>query len=176
MMDEFSARQPAASFAALLRRLRTEARLTQEELAEAAGLSPRSISDLERGVSRTARKETARLLADALAMAGPMRAAFVAIARGKVPACDLDAVMDGLPTWPHAATMHDQREQFGVALRDARLGQLIDSMTTAAGINGVVSAIWLIGLTTDAAADAREPRLTLREVSAGREPEMGRRG
>ncbi len=51
--------QPAPGFAGLLRQLRAEARLTQEELAEAAGLSPRSVSDLERGVNRTARKDTA---------------------------------------------------------------------------------------------------------------------
>src|ERR1700693_5088200 len=38
--------QAALSFGGLLRQLRTEARLTQEELAEAAGLSPRSVSDL----------------------------------------------------------------------------------------------------------------------------------
>jgi Helix-turn-helix domain len=44
--------EPALSFAGLLRQFRTEARLTQEELAEAAGLSPRSVSDLERGVNR----------------------------------------------------------------------------------------------------------------------------
>ena len=37
----------------LLRKLRAEARLTQEELAEAAGVRPRSISDLERGVAVT---------------------------------------------------------------------------------------------------------------------------
>jgi transcriptional regulator with XRE-family HTH domain len=43
------------SFAGLLRQLRAEARLTQEELAAAAGLSPRSVSDLERGINRTAR-------------------------------------------------------------------------------------------------------------------------
>ena len=71
-MDLLPARQPA-SFAALLRQLRAEARLTQEELAEKAGLSTRSISDLERGVSRTARKETGRLLADALGVSGPVR-------------------------------------------------------------------------------------------------------
>src|SRR5215472_16484867 len=64
--DGTPAGQPALSFAGLLRRLRAEARLTQEELAEAAGLSPRSISDLERGVNLTARKDTALLLADAL--------------------------------------------------------------------------------------------------------------
>ncbi|HEY3981748.1 MAG TPA: helix-turn-helix transcriptional regulator [Streptosporangiaceae bacterium] len=43
---------PELSSAALLR---GDARLTQEELAEAAALSPRSVSDLERGVNRTAR-------------------------------------------------------------------------------------------------------------------------
>jgi DNA-binding XRE family transcriptional regulator len=57
------AEQPSLSFAGLLRQLRAEARLTQEELAEAAGLSPRSVSDLERGINRTARKDTALLLA-----------------------------------------------------------------------------------------------------------------
>ena len=70
----------------LLRELRTEARLTQEELAEAAGLSPRSVSDLERGVNLTARKDTARLLADALDLTGPARAQFEAVARGRASA------------------------------------------------------------------------------------------
>ena len=63
----------------MLRQLRVEARLTQEELAEAASLSPRSVSDLERGVNRTARKDTARLLADALGLAeDPYRMAVAA--------------------------------------------------------------------------------------------------
>jgi transcriptional regulator with XRE-family HTH domain len=43
------AEQPGLGFAGLLRQLRAGAGLTQEELAEAAGLSPRSVSDLERG-------------------------------------------------------------------------------------------------------------------------------
>src|SRR5262249_20515542 len=59
------------SFAGLLRQLRAEARLTQEEVAEAASLSPRSVSDLERGINRTAHKDTAQLLAGALGLAGP---------------------------------------------------------------------------------------------------------
>jgi DNA-binding XRE family transcriptional regulator len=53
------AEQPGLGFAELLRQLRAEARLTQEELAEAAGLSPRSVSDLEQGIHQTARKDTA---------------------------------------------------------------------------------------------------------------------
>ena len=75
------AQQTALGFAGLLRQLRTEARLTQEELAQAAGLSPRSVSDLERGVNRTARKDTAVLLAGALGVPEPVRDVFVAAAR-----------------------------------------------------------------------------------------------
>src|SRR5262245_54317015 len=65
------AEQPGLSFAVLLRQLRARALLTKEELAEAAGVSPRSVSDLERGINRTARKDTAVLLAGALGLAGP---------------------------------------------------------------------------------------------------------
>jgi tetratricopeptide (TPR) repeat protein/transcriptional regulator with XRE-family HTH domain len=75
-----------ATFGGLLRQLRTEAGLTQEELAEAAGLSPRSVSDLERGINQTARKDTARLLADALGLADAVRYDFEAVARGRTPA------------------------------------------------------------------------------------------
>ena len=94
--------QPALSFAGLLRQLRIEARLTQEELAEAARLSPRSISDLERGINRTARKDTALFLADALGLTGSAREVFSAAARGRVPAAEvlmaLSASRNNLPT------------------------------------------------------------------------------
>ncbi len=89
------AEQAALGFAGLLRRLRAEARLTQEELAEAARLSPRSVSDLERGINRTARKDTALLLADALRLSEPVRTMFVAAARGRVPAAEVLAAMPG---------------------------------------------------------------------------------
>jgi len=87
--------QAALSFGGLLRQLRVDARLTQEELAEAAGLSPRSVSDLERGVNRTAHKDTAGLLADALSLTEPVRALFVAAARGRGPAGDVLAAREG---------------------------------------------------------------------------------
>jgi transcriptional regulator with XRE-family HTH domain len=89
------AEQPALGFAGLLRQLRAEARLTQEELAEAATVSPRSVSDLERGINRTARKDTAVLLASALGLAAPVRPVFVAAARGRVPAAEVLAAMRG---------------------------------------------------------------------------------
>jgi transcriptional regulator with XRE-family HTH domain len=83
------AEQSGLGFAGLLRELRAEAGLTQEELAAAAGLSPRSVSDLERGIHRTARQDTARLLADALGLSEPVRALFVAAARGYGLAADV---------------------------------------------------------------------------------------
>ena len=77
------AEQVSVTFGSLLRQLRDEAFLTQEELADAAGLGLRSVSDLERGVSRTARMESARLLADALGLADETRSLFLAAARGR---------------------------------------------------------------------------------------------
>ena len=91
------AEQLALGFGGLLRQLRGEAGLTQEELAEAAGLSPRSVSDLERGINRTARKDTAVLLADALGLAEPVHGVFVAAARGRTPAEEVLAVLREAP-------------------------------------------------------------------------------
>src|SRR5215813_3335932 len=73
----------APDFGGLLRQLRTRARLTQQELAKAATLSTRTVSDLERGINRTARKATAELLATALHLTGPERVLFVAAALGR---------------------------------------------------------------------------------------------
>jgi len=67
----------------MLRRLRTDVRLTQEELARAANLSVRAVSDLERGVATTPHRDTVRLLADALHLTGPARAEFETVARGR---------------------------------------------------------------------------------------------
>jgi tetratricopeptide (TPR) repeat protein/DNA-binding XRE family transcriptional regulator len=75
--------EPPVTFAALLRRLRAAARLTQEDLAEAAGLSPRSVSDLERGIATNPRRDTIRVLADALTLTGQVRADFEALGRGR---------------------------------------------------------------------------------------------
>ena len=77
--------EPGA-FGPLLRSARIAAGLTQEELAEAARISVRSVSDLERGINRTARKDTARLLAAALGLSGARRDVFHATALGRIPA------------------------------------------------------------------------------------------
>jgi WD40 repeat protein/transcriptional regulator with XRE-family HTH domain len=92
--------EPGLSFAGLLRQLRAEAKLTQEELAQTAGLSPRSVSGLERGITRTAHKDTAVLLAGALGLTGQAGELFVAAARGKIPALDVLAAIDGARPQP----------------------------------------------------------------------------
>ena len=89
------AEQAVLGFGGLLRQLRADAGLTQDELAEAAGVSQRAISDLERSINRTARKDTAVLLAEALGLDGPACELFIAAARGRVPAGDVLAAGAG---------------------------------------------------------------------------------
>jgi transcriptional regulator with XRE-family HTH domain len=95
------AEQPALTFAELLRQLRTDAGLTQEELADKASLSTRTISELERGKHKTAQKATARALANALANALHLTESwidlFVAAARGRVPPAEVLAARQGDP-------------------------------------------------------------------------------
>ena len=132
---------PELSFAALLRRLRAGARLTQEELAEAAGISPRSVSDLERGINRTARKDTALLLADALSLSGQVRALFVAAARGRAPAADVLATGEGPAAQGAgavAATRTLPRDIGSFTGREAELGRLLAALAKAAEGGGVV--------------------------------------
>jgi predicted ATPase len=69
------------AFGDLLRRHRVAAGLTQEELAEHAGLSVRAISDLERGAKHVPRKGTLQMLLDALDLSREERAALEVAAR-----------------------------------------------------------------------------------------------
>jgi predicted ATPase/transcriptional regulator with XRE-family HTH domain len=74
-----------ASFGALLRQRRLAAGLTQEALAERAGISAKAISDLERDPDRTPRLDTVGLLADALGLDAGARAGLLAAARPQPP-------------------------------------------------------------------------------------------
>ena len=67
---------PPTAFGELLRHYRSAAGLTQEELAEQAGLSTRAISDLERGVNQTPRKYTVPLLVESLHLTEQDRVLF----------------------------------------------------------------------------------------------------
>jgi tetratricopeptide (TPR) repeat protein/transcriptional regulator with XRE-family HTH domain len=130
--------EPELSFAGLLQQLRAEAKLTQEELAEATGLSSRSISDLERGISRTAHKDTGMALADALGLPGPVRELFVSAARGRAPAADVLAAREEVvPGGFAAATRSLPRDIATFTGRQAELAQLMGALAAAAA-DGVV--------------------------------------
>jgi transcriptional regulator with XRE-family HTH domain len=181
------AEQPALSFAGLLRRLRAEARLTQEELAEAAGLSPRSVSDLERGIHRTAHKDTAVLLAGALSLAGPARELFLSAARGRAPAGDVLAAVYARPPGAFASAARALPNNLPAQLatfigRDRELSQvrtLVEScrlvtltgaggcgktrlsLQVAAGLlGGSGDGVWLVELAAVTSEDAVAPGIS----------------
>ncbi|MCW2631471.1 MAG: hypothetical protein JWR88_433 [Pseudonocardia sp.] len=72
---------PDAALGPMLRRHRRAAGLTQEELAERAGISARTVSDVERGLRDGVYPDTAARMASALDIAGDERSQFVAAAR-----------------------------------------------------------------------------------------------
>lgn len=82
----------SVAFGTLLKGLRLGAGLTQEALAERAGVSAKAVSELERHPSRPPRLATVMLLADALRLEPEERARLFAAARPEVvPAVALDS-------------------------------------------------------------------------------------
>lgn len=78
------------AFGALLRRYRHAVGLSQEALAERAGLTAQAISALERGVRQAPYRDTVQMLGDALGLDPAERAAFEAsVARRRGPATTL---------------------------------------------------------------------------------------
>jgi transcriptional regulator with XRE-family HTH domain len=130
--------EPTASFGDVLRRLRSEASLSQEELAERAGLSRRGISDLERGAHHAPQFATVRLLADALNLDADGRAVLLAAARPETMATvaaerDRPAPQASLPV---PATRLIGRETEVAALSDL-LRQRKSRLITVTGPGGV---------------------------------------
>jgi tetratricopeptide (TPR) repeat protein/transcriptional regulator with XRE-family HTH domain len=126
--------EPPVTFAALLRKLRAEAQLTQEELAEASGVRPRSISDLERGVASSPQRETVRRLADALDLTGLVRAQFEAIARGRAVPPATDAAGAGGAA---VATRTLPRDVASFTGRQREMEQLAEAAAGAGGVVGI---------------------------------------
>src|SRR3954451_12072381 len=92
------------TFATQLRRLRESAGLSQEALAERAGLSPNAIGSLERGERRHPYPATVRALSDALGLTADERAILGATlprrGRPERPAKSTAAIATGLPLIP----------------------------------------------------------------------------
>lgn len=109
-----------SEFAASLRRLREAAQLTQEELAERAGVSARTISDVERGLRSRIYADTAGRLAAALELDGPERDEFLDLARGRV-----SRDMSATSSLPHPLTP--------IIGRDHELARIVVELEPSAG-------------------------------------------
>ena len=144
-------------FGGLLRRLRDEAGLTQDGLAEAARVSQRAVSDLERGINRTARKDTAVLLAGALGLDGPARDLFIAAARGRGPA---EAVL--------SARQGGMRGALAVRHNlPARLTSFVGRERELAAVGGLVGQARLVTLTGPGGAGKTRLAVEVAAAAAG---------
>jgi len=122
------------TFAALLKRYRMAAGLTQEALAERASLSTRAVSDLERGLSRAPRYDTLDLLTRAMNLSAEQRAALFAAARPPLPGDDTKAApLQVLPFPPTALLGREQEVTRALDLLQARGVRLL----TLTGPGGV---------------------------------------
>jgi transcriptional regulator with XRE-family HTH domain len=126
--------EPPLSFGGLLQHHRLSAGLSQEELAERAGLSRRGISDLERGLRRAPYLATIRRLAEALGLSEPDRVRLLAASRqmdteptsASVPLTAAAAVLDPSPSTESALP----RQLTSFVGRDRELLQLWRQLTT----------------------------------------------
>lgn len=109
-------------FAQRLRRLREQASLSQEELAERAGLTAKAVGALERGERRRPYPNTVRALADALGLEEPERAALADAARGEQVVDRASSATTREATIPVAPSptigRDDVRREVGALLRD----------------------------------------------------------
>ncbi|TWD84472.1 putative ATPase [Kribbella amoyensis] len=120
------------TFAALLRSRRLALGLTQERLAELAGVSPQAIGMLERGVRRFPQRTTLDKLGDAFELTPAERTAFEQIAsRGRVPT---DSTETPGPLWTAPLQLPGATPNF--VGRDEHLDQLTGLLTNRSGPPG----------------------------------------
>ncbi len=120
-------------------RLRSDAGLTQEELASLASLTPNAVSALERGTRRRPYPHTVRSLADALDLSEEERAAFLAAVPGRGRT---GATVDAPAGIPEAALPSPPTPLVG---RERELGEITElladrpeaRLVTLTGIGGV---------------------------------------
>jgi predicted ATPase/transcriptional regulator with XRE-family HTH domain len=127
---DIPAREPSIKdgFAALLRRHRLAAGLTQAELAAAAEVGVRTVRDLEAGRAVRPQRSTVELLGTALGLSGRELAVFVAVARGRTPSGEA-----GEPELPRALPLAG--ELIG---REAELAALVEHLWASPGVTCLV--------------------------------------
>jgi len=157
------------SFGELLRRFRIEAGLTQEDLAERAGLSARGVQDLERGLRRSPYPATTRRLAEALELRDTERALlFGAVDRKlegrRTPHPRTGAIQPVEVVLCHAARDRPVVERLAAGLWSAGLVPRVDSGLLAAEqhMRGQTVYVVFLGATEVGAYDLASLGLTPR--------------
>ena len=125
------AEESGLRFAELLRDFRLMAGLTQEELAERAGLSQRGVSDLERGTRRNPYLTTIRRLAAAMQLSAEDQAALEHAAQGRRGPARKIPPAESAPVSP-TSFVGRERE---LALAHALLAR--NRMVTLTGMGGI---------------------------------------
>ncbi len=128
-----------ADFAEILRRARRASGLSQEELAERAGLSAHAISALERGVNRAPRPDTLDMLADALALSSDERRRWVLLRRQQASRAPTEAARNTEPggSTPPTNLPVQPTRFFGRVAEMASIGQLLrDDATRLVTLTG----------------------------------------
>ncbi|MEW9513655.1 helix-turn-helix domain-containing protein [Streptomyces bacillaris] len=155
MGNEIPAPASATRFGELLQELRRRSSFTQSELSGFSTVSVRAIRNLELGQAKNPRRETVRLLADALRLGGEQRAALqLAAGLGAY-----DVAFDDLPALPHLAA----RPLRGRDTEAARLLRLYrtehERLAAITGLGGVGKS--RLALTVAHALQAEEGIATL---------------
>lgn len=124
------------SFGSLLRRFRTLAGLSQEQLAERAGLTPNAIGALERGERRRPYPHTLQVLAEALHLSDADRATLISAASTRGPVSDAPAPSAPPSALPTPLTPLIGREDEISAVRGLLETDVV-RLITLTGVGGV---------------------------------------
>lgn len=142
-----------ATFGKLLRQFRRNAGLTQEELAERAGLSARAVSDLERGVKQAPHEATIDMLTDALQLSADDREALRGtVSRRRRLPTSRAPLRPRLPAEPTPFVGREREE--GEARRLLRWGELrLLTLTGPGGVGKTRLALRVAGAMADEYSD-----------------------
>ena len=161
---------PTGEFGALLRRARIAAGMSQEALAETAGLSSDAVAALERGRRRRPRLATVSALADALELSPAERTAFTLAAhdqeRPAPPTHDAGQPVGGTG----GAAPRDPAGRAGLVGRDRELAELA-ALLAPAGPARLVTLVGPGGVGKTELARALVARLVAPTVPAPGEPD-----
>ncbi|MFF7231779.1 helix-turn-helix domain-containing protein [Streptomyces sioyaensis] len=133
MGNDMTTTPSATRFGDLLQQYRKRSRFTQSELSGFSTVSVRAIRNLELGQAKNPRRETVRLLADALRLGGEQRAALQLAAGHGAD----DAAFDDLPTLSPAETrpLRGRAVELERLLHFFRTGQ--QRLAAVTGLGGV---------------------------------------